>query len=93
MIRRNDLRAAFQYHVFKYFWPQAEVKYTYWPSGTHAGWNQVLLTPGLVFGRFKLGDDTPTRPINLIVGAGYHVAVKPNSVTANNVVATVRVTF
>ena len=26
---------------------------------------------GLILGRFKIGNDTPTRPINLIVGAGY----------------------
>ena len=65
----------------------------YWPNGTHAGWNQVLLTPGLILGRFKIGMDSPTRPINLIVGAGYQVAVTPNPVTQNNVVATVRVTF
>jgi hypothetical protein len=36
-----------------------------------------MLTPSLIFGRFKIGNDTPTRPINLIVGAGYQVAVTP----------------
>jgi hypothetical protein len=84
---------AFQYHFFEYFWPELEVNYMYWPNGTHAGWNQVLLTPGLILGRFKIGMDSSTRPINLIVGAGYQVAVTPNPVTQNNVVATVRVTF
>ena len=84
---------AFQYHLSQYFWPELEVNYTYWPNGTHAGWNQVLLTPGLILGRFKLANDTPTRPVNLIIGAGYQVAVTPNPVTQNNFVGTVRVTF
>jgi hypothetical protein len=84
---------AFQYHFLQYFWPELEVNYEYWPNGTHAGLNQVLLTPGLILGRFKIGQDSPTRPINLIVGAGYQVAVTPNPVVQNNFVGTIRVTF
>jgi hypothetical protein len=84
---------SFGYQVFQYFWPQVEVNYTYWPNGIHEGWNQVQLTPGIIFGRFKIGNDTPTRPINLIFGVGYQVAITPNPVVANNVVATVRVNF
>ena len=66
---------AFQYHFAEYFWPELEVNYTYWPNGIHTGLSQVLLTPGIIFGRFKIGQDTPTRPVNLIVGAGYQFAV------------------
>jgi hypothetical protein len=84
---------TFQYHVMQYFWPELEVNYEYWPNGEHQNLNQVMLTPGIIFGRFKIGMDTPTRPINLIVGAGYQFAVTPNPVTANNWVATARVTF
>jgi hypothetical protein len=54
---------------------ELEVNYEYWPNGEHQGLSQVLLTPGIIFGRFKIGMDSPTRPINLIVGAGYQVAV------------------
>jgi hypothetical protein len=79
---------AFQYHLFKYFWPELEVNYTYWPNGVRAGLNQVLLTPGLILGRFALG---PRQ--NLIVGVGYQVAVTPNPQVQNNLVATLRVTF
>ena len=50
-------------------------------------------SPGLILGRFKIGMDSPTRPVNLIIGAGYQVAVTPNPVTQNNVVATARITF
>jgi hypothetical protein len=50
------------------FWNSCvEVNYTFWPNGTHAGLNQVLLTPGLILGRFKLAERE-----NLIIGAGYH---------------------
>ena len=63
-----------------------------------AKWNACWLepshvTPGLILGRFKLANDTPTRPVNLITGAGYQVAVTPNPVTQNNFVGTIRVTF
>jgi hypothetical protein len=50
--------------------------------------NQVLLTPGLILGRFKLAERE-----NLIIGAGYQFAVTNNPVTQNNFVATVRLTF
>jgi hypothetical protein len=79
---------TFQYHLWEYFWPELEVNYTYWPNGTHAGWNQVLLTPGLILGRFKMAERQ-----NLIIGAGYQMAVTNNPVTQNNFVATVRFTF
>ena len=84
---------SFQYHFMEYFWPELEVNYEYWPNGEHEGLSQVLLTPGIVFGRFKIGTDSPTRPVNLIVGAGYQFAVTQNPVTKNNVVATARITF
>ena len=84
---------AFQYHFMQYFWPELEVNYEYWPDGEHSGLSQLLLTPGLILGRFKIGQDTATRPINLIIGAGYQMAVTANPVTKNNFVATARITF
>ena len=84
---------AFQYHFMQYFWPELEVNYEHWPNGEHEGLSQVLLTPGIIFGRFKIGQDSPTRPINLIFGVGYQVAVTSNPVIKNNFVATLRITF
>lgn len=84
---------AFQYHFLQYFWPELEVNYETWPNGEHTGLSQVLLTPGIIFGRFKIGQDSPTRAINLIFGVGYQVAVTQNPVTQNNIVATARITF
>ncbi len=84
---------AFQYHFMQYFWPELEVNYEYWPNGEHIGLNQVMLTPGIIFGRFKIGQDSPTRAVNLIFGVGYQVAVTQNPVIQNNLVATARLTF
>jgi hypothetical protein len=79
---------AFQYHVLKYFWPEWEVNYTYWPGGTHSDLSQVLLTPGLVVGGIPLGGRT-----NLLFGVGYQFAVTDNPVTRNNWVVAARMTF
>ncbi len=84
---------SFQYHFLQYFWPELEVNYEHWPNGEHAGLNQVMLTPGIIFGRFKIGQDSPTRAINLNFGIGYQVAVTQNPVIQNNLVATARLTF
>ena len=72
-----------------------EVNYEYWPNGEHQGLSQVLITPGIVLGRFKVGEWStyPSRPINLNVGFGYQFAVTANPVTANNWIATARLTF
>jgi hypothetical protein len=55
-------------HIFQYFWPELEVNYEFWPNGVHEGLNQVMLTPG----RIPLGW---TQRTNLILGAGYQIAV------------------
>jgi len=82
------VNAAFQYHLMQYFWPELEVNYEYWPNGEHVNLSQVLLTPGIIFGRFSLGGRE-----NLIFGVGYQFAVTPNPVVSNNVVVTARLTF
>jgi hypothetical protein len=43
------------HRLFEYFWPELEVNYTYWPSGIHADLSQVMLTAGLILGRYNLG--------------------------------------
>jgi hypothetical protein len=84
---------TFQYHFLQYFWPELEVNYEHWPNGEHAGLDQVMLTPGIIFGRFKIGQDSPTRAMNLIFGVGCQIAVTQNPVIHNNIVATTRLTF
>jgi hypothetical protein len=88
---------AFQYHLFEYFWPEFEVNHTYWADGNERGGkNQVLLTPGLILGRFVIKDR-----IKVIVGGGYQFAVSPKYVDTSeqtpaynhSVILTARLTF
>jgi hypothetical protein len=65
---------AFQAHLAEYFWPEFEVNDTVWLEGTQRGGkNQVFLTPGIIFGRFRFGGRAKG-----IVGVGYQVAVSPS---------------
>ena len=49
----------------------------------------LLLTPGLILGRFPIGYDTPTWPDQ----PDHWFAVTANPVTQNNFVGTLRITF
>jgi hypothetical protein len=88
---------AFQYHLWQYFWPEFEVNHTYWVDGNERGGkNQVLLTPGLILGRFVIHDR-----IKVIVGGGYQFAVSPKYVDTSeqtpaynhSAILTARLTF
>lgn len=70
--RQIQSNTAFQYHLGEVFWPQLEVNWTHYVNGQRGGLNQVYLTPGLVVGRFALGDD-----VKVTFGLGYQRAVAP----------------
>lgn len=61
---------ALQYHLERFFWPELEVNYTWFPDGENAGKNEVFLTPGLVIGRLPI-----YKRVGLTGGAGFQVAV------------------
>ena len=70
---------AFQYHVFEYLWPEFEINHTYWADGNERGGkNQVLLTPGIIFGRFVISGR-----VKVIIGGGYQFAVSPKYVSTS----------
>lgn len=79
---------ALQYRVMKYFWPEVEANYTYWPNGKHEGLNQLFLTPGLVIGRIPIAGR-----LGLTVGAGYQRAVTDRPLYHQNVILTARLPF
>jgi hypothetical protein len=88
---------AFQYHLMEYFWPEFEINNTWWMNGKERGGkDQVLLTPGLILGRFVIHDR-----IKAIIGGGYQFAVAPKySVTTemtptynHSAILTARLTF
>jgi hypothetical protein len=77
-----------QYRIFKYFWPEFEVNYTWWPNGEREGETQVYLTPGLLIGRIPIHDR-----VGLTIGAGYQVAVTEAPAYNHNVILSARVPF
>jgi hypothetical protein len=79
---------AFQYRLYKYFWPEVEANYTYWPNGKHEGLNQLFITPGLIIGRLPIAGR-----VALTFGAGCQVAVTDTPLFHRNIILTVRMPF
>ena len=79
---------AFQYRVMKYFWPEVEANYTYWPDGVHEGLNQLFLTPGLLIGRIPIAGR-----LGLTFGIGSQFAVTEHALYHRNVILTARLPF
>jgi hypothetical protein len=79
---------AFQYRVFKYFWPEVETNYTWQSYGAKTGHNVLYLTPGIVIGRIALHER-----VGLTFGAGYQIAVTKYRGYNHNVVLTARLPF
>jgi hypothetical protein len=53
--RQLQWNTAFQYQTVWKLWPELEVNSTFYKTGPRAGDKQVFLTPGLGFGRVRLG--------------------------------------
>jgi len=79
---------TFQYRAMKYFSPEVEANYTYWPNGEHNGKNQLFLTPGLIIGRLPI-----TGRVGLTFGAGVQVAVTDKPLDHRNIILTARIPF
>ena len=54
--RQLQWNTAFQYQAAWKLWPELEVNSTFYNTGKNAGNKQVFLTPGLGFGRVRLGN-------------------------------------
>lgn len=65
--------ATLQYHLLEYFWPEFAFNDTQWTSGVRSGRNQLLVGPGIVFGRFQI-----YQRVKLSFGIAYQVAVVPD---------------
>ncbi len=61
-----------QYHVGEYFWPEFALNDTQWTSGERADRNQLLVGPGIMFGRFQI-----YKRVKFNFGIAYQVAVVP----------------
>ena len=53
--RQLQWNAAFQYQAAWKLWPELEVNSTFYETGKNSGNKQVFLTPGLGFGRVRIG--------------------------------------
>jgi hypothetical protein len=65
---------AAQYHLNKYFWPEVESNATFYKGGTNHGKTQEFVTPGILFGKFKLHPEDPKSRPGLTFGGGMQIA-------------------
>jgi hypothetical protein len=65
--------ATLQYHFLEYFWPEFALNDTQWTSGERANRNQLLIGPGIMFGRFQIYNR-----VKFNFGIAYQAAVVPD---------------
>jgi hypothetical protein len=80
--------SVFQYHIAKYFWPEVEANYTWWPNGVHEGLNQLFISPGLILGKFPIW-----QRLGIMFGAGLQIAVTEHPLSNRNLVVSGRIVF
>jgi hypothetical protein len=61
-----------QYHLFEYLWPEFALNDTQWTSGERANRNQLLIGPGIMFGRFQIYNR-----MKFNFGIAYQAAIVP----------------
>lgn len=86
--RRLSWNNAFQYRRMKMVWPELEINSTFYNGGSHAGQKQVLVTPGIVAGRFAI-----YRNLYLTIGGGIGFAVTHFHSNTHEQILTVRLPF
>ena len=77
-----------QHHLLKYFWPEVEFNYTWYPNGEHEGLNQLFITPGMVLGKLVID-----KRFGCTIGAGCQLAVTESPTYYHNAILTVRFPF
>jgi hypothetical protein len=89
IVGRNYLwNNAFQYHLFKKFWPEVELNSTFFQQGDHDGMKQNFVTPGLIIGRLHLWNR-----VGFSFGGGYQIATTHFHTTNHNAILSVRFPF
>jgi hypothetical protein len=79
---------AFQYRIFRKFWPEVELNSTFFQEGKNDGMKQNFATPGLVMGKFHLW-----RKLGVTVGGGYQIATTRFHTSNHNAILSVRFPF
>jgi hypothetical protein len=89
LVGRNYLwNNAFQYRVFRKFWPEVELNSTFFQQGDHDGMKQNFVTPGLVIGRLHFWNR-----VGFTVGGGYQIATTHFHTTNHNAILSIRFPF
>jgi hypothetical protein len=89
IVGRNYLwNNAFQYRLFKKFWPEVELNSTFFQQGPHDGMKQNFATPGLVIGRLHLW-----KRVGFTIGGGYQIATTHFHTNNHNAILSVRFPF
>jgi hypothetical protein len=70
---------AFQWHLFKYFWPEIELNYTTWINGPRNGLDQLFITFDAIIGPFPI----PGTRIKPAIVVGYQRALTPSPAVLN----------
>ena len=79
---------TFQYRVFRKIWPEVELNSTFFQDGKNDGKKQNFVTPGLVFGRFRLFGR-----VGLTFGGGFQIATTHFHNNNHNGILSVRLPF
>lgn len=79
---------AFQYRLYRKFWPEVEVNYVHFQNGPNNGKTQVFMTPGLVIGRIHLW-----KRLALTVGGGFQIATTHFHTNNHNGIFSIRFPF
>jgi hypothetical protein len=89
LVGRNYLwNNAFQYRMFRKFWPEVELNSTFFQDGKNDGKKQNFVTPGLIIGRLHLW-----KRVGFSIGGGYQIATTRFHTTNHNAIFSVRFPF
>jgi hypothetical protein len=79
---------AFQYRVFRKFWPEVELNSMFFQDGKNDGLKQNFVTLGILLGRFRLAGR-----VGFTFGAGYQIATTKFHTTNHNAILSIRFPF
>lgn len=79
---------AFQYGIKGKIWPMIEQNSTFFSDGPNSGKKQTFLTPGIVFGTFRVGER-----LGVLVGGGVQIAATQFHTYDHRWISTVRFPF
>lgn len=79
---------AFQYRIFRKFWPEVELNSTFFQDGKNDGKKQNFVTPGLIIGRLHLWNR-----VGFTIGGGYQIATTHFHTNNHNAILSIRFPF